>query len=453
MAVLTPATLAQELSDGRWCLPPHLALLNRKLMQVAAGKLKRLMIFMPPRHGKSEFASHYFPAWYLGVFPHNRVMLASHEATFAATWGRKVREAIAEAAQRNLFDVRMAQGNSAVAGWGLEQYGRGRWRATAGGMHTAGAGGALTGRGFNLGIIDDPVKNAEEAMSATYRDKLWDWYNSTFATRAEPDAAQLVILTRWHEDDLAGRIIANADPDNPWEVLSLPALAEENDPLGREPGQALWPQRYDEAALAIKRRENGEHWFAAMYQQRPAAREGGFFKRAWFGTVPAAPVTVKKRVRFWDKAATEGGGDWTVGCLMSVTADGIFTIEHVVRVQASSGAVEKIIRDTAAADGVAVEVCMEQEPGSSGKEVIAYYAKALVGYRFRGIPATGSKQVRADPLASQAEAGNVRLVEAGWNTAFIDELCAFDRAEHDDQVDAASGAFGQLAQRQQKSYG
>lgn len=423
-------------------MAPHLDLLNRKLMQVAAGSLKRLMIFMPPRHGKSEFTSHYFPAWFLGNFPEQRVMLASYEATFAATWGRKVRDALTEARERDLFQVRVAVGNSAVSGWGLERHDGNRWRATTGGMYTAGAGGALTGRGFNLGIIDDPTKNSEEAQSPVYREKLWDWYNSTFATRAEPDAATVVIETRWHQDDLAGRILANTE--EPWEIVSFPAIAEENDALGRQPGEALWPARYSVEALDLIRKERGSHWWSAMYQQRPTDREGGFFKRDWFATVPVAPSQVVKRVRFWDKAATEGGGDWTVGVLMSMTAEGIFTVEHVVRVQADSGAVMKIITETAKADGTAVEICMEQEPGSAGKDVIAAYRKALVGYTFKGIPSTGSKQVRADPLASQAEGGNIRLVEAGWNTDFIDELCGFDRAEHDDQVDAASGAFRRL---------
>ncbi len=411
-------------------------------MQVAAGRIRRLMIFMPPRHGKSEFASHYFPAWFLGNFPDQRVMLASYEATFAASWGRKVRETVTEAAGRNLFPVRVAAGNSAVSDWGLEQYDGQRWRLTTGGMVTAGVGGALTGRGFNLGIIDDPVKNAEEAQSSVYREKAWDWYNSTFATRAEPNAATIIIETRWHQDDLAGRVLANAT--EPWEVIKLPALAEEDDVLGRQPGEPLWPERYNAEALDTIRRESGSFWWSAMYQQRPTAREGGFFKRHWFDLVDVVPVQVASRARYWDKAATEGGGDYTVGVRMSRTADGVFYIEDVIRDQLSSGAVRQTILQTAALDGVDTPIGMEQEPGSSGKDVIAAYRRDLAGYTFKGEPATGSKEVRADPLASQAEGGNVKLVRGPWNEAFIEELCSFPQGAHDDQVDAASGAFGML---------
>jgi len=442
---LTPAGLARTLSDGRWRLPRHLDLLNRKLVDVAAGRIKRLMIFMPPRHGKSEFASHYFPAWFLGTFPEKRVILASYEASFAGSWGRKVREAVTEANARGIFPVRVSQGNSSVSDWGLEKHDGKRWRTTSGGMVTAGAGGAITGRGFGLGIIDDPTKNSEEAQSPVYREKLWDWYNSTFATRAEPDAAQVIIETRWHQDDLAGRVLANAE--EPWEVVSFPAIAEEEDVLGRQLGEALWPERYSVDALDLIRRERGSHWWSAMYQQRPSAREGGFFKRAWFKVIPEAPYEVTGRVRYWDKAATEGGGDWTVGVLMSRTPDGAYVVEDVRRGQWSSGSVKQNILETASSDGKAVKVVMEQEPGSSGKDSIADYRMALQGYTFRGDPVSGSKQVRADPLASQAEGENVRLVRAPWNDEFIEELCAFDKGAHDDQVDAASGAFGALYKR------
>lgn len=416
-------------------------------MLVAAGAIKRLMIFMPPRHGKSFFTSQYFPAWYLGNFPEQRVILASYEATFAASWGRKTREALTEARELGLFGVRVAQGNSSVSDWGLEKHDGRRWRPTAGGMITAGVGGAITGRGFNLGIIDDPVKNAEEAQSATYRERSWDWYNSTFATRAEPDAAQIIIETRWHEDDLAGRILATAQ--DPWEVIRFPAIAEEEDVLGRKPGEALWPERYDVDALDLIRQERGSHWWAAMYQQRPTAREGGYFKRHWFEIVDAAPAQTVAKCRYWDKAATDQGGDYTAGVRVSRTAEGVFVVEDVIRDQLSSGAVKQTVLQAAQVDGDACEIAMEQEPGSSGKDVIADYAKLLRGYRFRGDKVTGSKEVRADGLAAQAEAGNVKLVRGPWNEAFLTELAAFPNGANDDQVDAASGAFRRVAKDRQ----
>ena len=425
-----------------WQLPPHLALLNRKLVAVAQGKVRRLMVFMPPRHGKSELCSHFFPVWFLQAFPQRRVMLAAYEASFAATWGRKVRDDLQEAGAQGLIDVRVSAAQSAASGWSLEQFNGRRWRPTAGGMITAGVGGPLTGWGFDLGIIDDPLKNSEEAQSATIREKQWDWYQSTFATRAEPGAAIILIMTRWHADDLAGRLLLNST--EPWDVVSFPAIAEEADVLGRQPGEALWPARYDAASLDVVRRDRGSYWWASMYQQRPAPREGGYFKREWFRIVDAAPADVKSRARYWDKAATEGGGDYTVGARLSVTAEGVYTIEDIVRGQWSSGAVKKVIEQTAAADEVGVRIGMEQEPGSSGKDVIADYRRALAGYSFRGYPATGSKEVRADPLASQCEGGNVQLVRAPWNEELINELCSFPNGAHDDMVDAVSGSFSML---------
>ena len=405
-------------------------------MEVAAGRCRRLMVFMPPRHGKSVFISQYFPAWFLGSFPDKHVLLCSYEATFAANWGRKAREAFLEASDAGLFRLKLKPEKQAASEWEIARHG--------GGMITAGVGGAITGRGGDVLILDDPVKNAEEAQSLTYRERSWDWYLSTFLTRAEPGASIVIIQTRWHHDDISGRILAGAQGNGErWEVISFPALAEEADPLGRALGEALWPARYPAPKLEAIKHQIGSYWWAALYQQRPSPREGGMFKRHWFEVVDALPANPQAWVRFWDKAATQGGGDWTVGVKMC-RASGTYYVADVVRVQESSGAVKALIVNTAKRDG-RILVAMEQEPGSSGKDVIAEYTKALAGYAFRGVPSTGSKEVRADPLASQAEGGNLKLLRGPWNQAFIEELCAFPTGENDDQVDAASGAFGCLA--------
>jgi predicted phage terminase large subunit-like protein len=388
---------------------------------------------MPPRHGKSEMISHYLPAWYLGWWPERHVLLCSYEATFAASWGRKARDTFAEAAEAGLFKHKLNPDRAAASEWEIARHG--------GGMVTAGVGGAITGRGADLLILDDPVKNAEEAQSLTYREKSWDWYLSTFATRCEPGAAVIIIETRWHYDDIAGRILATADGNGErWEVVSLPAIAEENDQLGRLPGEALWPARYPVPKLESIRHNLGSYWWSALYQQRPSPREGGMFKRQWFPIVEAGPAVVDVDVRFWDKAATAGSGDWTVGLRMQ-RRGGEYYIVDVQRCQESSGAVKALIRQTAALDGPTVRIGMEQEPGSSGKDVIEDYRRELAGYAFQGVPATGSKQVRAEPLAAQAEGGNVKLLRAPWNPGFLDEICSFPTGAHDDQVDAAAGAF------------
>jgi len=391
------------------------------------------MVFMPPRHGKSTLASHYFPAWFLGKHPDRRVILASYEAGFAAGWGRRVRDAIRDAHELGVFpDIVLRDDSTAANRWEIANYG--------GGMITAGVGGAISGRGADLLIIDDPIKNAEEANSPTIREKIWEWYASTAYTRLEPGGAVLLIQTRWHIDDLAGRLLQQSAEE--WEIICLPALAEEGDPLGRKPGEALWPQRFPKRVLEEKRRQIGEYYWAALYQQRPIPRGGGLFKTDWIEVVNAAPAEAR-RVRYWDRAASTGKGDYTVGVLMA-ERNGVFYIIDVRRGQYSPAEAERIIRLTAEIDGVEVPVRMEQEPGASGADMIMHYTRLLAGFDFRGERVSGDKVIRAEPFAAQVEAGNVKIVRGRWNSDFLNELEIFPHGEHDDQVDSASGAFRAL---------
>ena len=209
-----------------------------------------LIVEMPPRSGKSEHVSKYGTAWYAGTFPEKRVILTSYESTFAEKWGRDARNLLDEFGPR-LFGVRVAQDSSAASRWGIQGH--------TGGMVAVGMGGALTGRGGDLIVIDDPLKNWEEAQSATNREKQWDWYRSTLRTRLEPAGSIILIMTRWHEEDLAGKLLAQSAEDSEadqWEAIRLPALAEPDpdkevvdwdewrDRLGRRRGQALWPARF-----------------------------------------------------------------------------------------------------------------------------------------------------------------------------------------------------------------
>lgn len=249
--------------------------------------------------------------------------------------------------------------------------------------------------------------------------------------------------TRWHDDDLAGRILAS-ETAGEWTVLSLPAEAEAGDLLGRALGEPLCADRFDRTALADIRATLGTWAYTALYQQRPMPAGGGMFKREWLPIVEAAPAQ-GRRVRYYDKAGTPGGGDYSVGVLLSRTADGVFYIEHVVRGQWSALERERILRQTAELDGPSVAIWLEQEPGSGGKESAEASVRSLSGFTVHAEPVTGAKDVRAAPFAAQCEAGNVRLVRGAWNGAFIDELLSFPSGAHDDQVDAAAGAFNKLA--------
>lgn len=216
---------------------------------------------MLPTHN-SETTSFWTPAWFLENWPDRRVILCSYEADFAASWGRRVRNLISE--HPEWFTVRIADDSSAAE----------RWHTTAGGaMATAGIGGPITGKGGDLLILDDPIKNSEQANSSTYRDRAWEWWGSTFLTRREPGASVVMVLTRWHDDDLAGRVLRTSPQG--WEVIRLPAIAGETDDLGRKPGVALWPERYNEADLTRIRREVGDYVWQALYQQTPPNLEGG----------------------------------------------------------------------------------------------------------------------------------------------------------------------------------
>lgn len=409
----------------------HLVYIQNELEKVTRRETKKAIICIPPRHGKSEQVTVRYSVYRLEQEPTMRVAIGAYSQDLANLFSRRARKIARE---------RMALNEERRA---VEE-----WETIAGGGFKAvGVGSGITGRGANLIILDDPIKGREEAESLTYREKVWEWYRNDIYTRLEPDGQIILIITRWHQDDLAGRILNSEDGKN-WTVISLPAEAEENDPLGREIGEALCPERYDLAALAERRTVLGSYGYNALYQQRPVPREGNMFKRAWFEVVEAVPAHAR-RVRWWDKAATAGAGDYTVGALVAY-ADGIWYIEDIVRGQWSSYDRDSVILQTAALDSQkypqGVHIWSEQEPGSSGKDVAQEFIKMLAGYAVSTEPTTGNKELMADPFASQCEARNVKIVSGDWNAAFLDEIIAFPSAAHDDQVDACCRAFLKLTE-------
>ena len=432
------------------------AIIASALDAVVRGELRRLMVFAPPQHGKSQLVSVQLPAYWLGRRPEDPVLLASYGASLAESKSRQARAVVESDAFGRLFPgVRTRRDSRAVDRWQLD--------GRRGGLLAAGVAGPLTGSGGLLGIIDDPHASWAEAQSETVREGVWEWYRGTFRTRIWEGGAIVLIQTRWHEEDLAGKLLAEQSGE--WTILRLPAVAEtqaerdqaaehlglpdgEPDPLGRKPGEPLCPGRFSAEALAELKADVGSQAWYAEYQARPQAPEGNRFKRAWFKVVEAAPAEVVGRVRYWDLAATEGGGDYTAGVLMSRTTQGVFTVEDVVHGQWSPGARNEVIRQTAEADrqrSRKVITWVEQEPGSSGVESAASLVRLLAGFAVRSERVTGDKEIRAEPFAAQAEAGNVRMVRGPWNAKYLDELASFPAGAHDDQVDGSSGAFNKLA--------
>jgi predicted phage terminase large subunit-like protein len=431
----------------------HCELLAAVLQRVADGEIKRLMVFMPPRHGKSELVSRLFSAYYLYRYPERWVAVSSYGAALAYTLSRAARANYRESG--GLLDPEAR----AVSHWQT---------AGGGGLWATGVRGPATGKGWHLGILDDPIKDAQQAASEEIRRNNREWYESTWSTREmgvspeDPDGAEILVQTRWHEDDIAGWLLAQEtaaaeDPEESvqrWHIVNLPAIAEDEpqrfpatctlEPDFRQPGEALCAAIRPLHRLKALLGKIGEYVFGALYQQRPTSKEGDFFKVGELQIVDAPPAALRK-VRFWDKATTAGGGDFSVGLLIGTTGDGIWWILDVVRGQWHTDERDKIIRQTAQSDGPSVTVICEVGHGDSGIDAGRAFVKLLAGFPARAETATGTKQERADPLSAQVNGGNVRLVRAAWNRAFIDELRAFPRGAHDDQVDAAAYGFNELA--------
>jgi len=409
----------------------HLVHTRRYLDQVTSGEVKRLMICEPPRHGKTEMVTVRYPVWRLERDPVFRVIIGAYNQAMANRFSRKARRIARER-------LELSGERTAAESWETAQ---------GGGIRAIGVGSGVTGAGSNLVVIDDPVKSREEANSPAYRERVWGWYKDDLYTRLEPGGAIILIMTRWHEDDLAGRILASDDAEN-WTVINLPAEAEENDPLDRDIGAPLCPERYDKAELQRIKHVLGSWSYAALYQQRPQPAEGGLAKRAWFDIVDTAPE-IGIWCRAWDLAATEkklvsSDPSYTVGELM-MKANGHYYIEDVVRVRTGPGEVEKLVLQTAKIDGRNVRIRIAQDPGQAGKAQAAAYKRMLAGYPVITEVVTGDKVTRALPFFAQAEQGNVSLVRGEWNRTWLDEIATFPVGKHDDQVDPAADAFNELA--------
>jgi predicted phage terminase large subunit-like protein len=477
--------------DAKFLPVPHAKHVAAKLEQVARyietqGRegISRLMILMPPRHGKTELASIKFPGWLLGRMPDSRVILTSYSAELASRNSRQMRDLVIGDPYRAVFGDRsssdapviLSADSRSVSTWDLAQPHRG-------GVIAAGIGGSITGMGATLLVVDDPLKGRQEAESQGRRDDVDEWYRSVAYNRLEAHGAIIVFHTRWHPDDLAGRLIrrmAQDDRADRWEVVFLPALALESypndqeqkdlmrdgiympqaDPLNRQPGEALWPTRFTADWLEKKKANIDLYEFESQYQQNPYSREGGFFKRDWFTIVDRGPgdkvltrtfsngAALTARVRYWDKAASRNG-DFTAGVLMSLGVDGFIYIEHVFRDQLTPGERDQTMARIGVDDYQAVGPFMiwhQQDPGSAGVDSAEATNSHLADYGLWSSfePVSGDKSVRAGPLASKAQSGRVRLVRGEWNQAFIEECVSFPNGRFDDQVDGGSSALNKL---------
>lgn len=420
--------------NGVWVPGRHHRLICEKLDKVARGQLQRLMICLPPRHGKSMCITETFPSFYLGLNPDNRVMEASYNDDFAKKFGRKNREKVQEYGCR-LWGLTLSQVNFGQSNWDLADH--------RGGMLSVGIGGAATGEGADLLIIDDPIKDRQEANSQTYRDRLWDEYTSTFRTRLHPGGSIIVVMTRWHEDDICGRLLnpEYGEPE-PWDVVRLPAFSEdEDDLLQRQPGEALWPEHgYDVEWLSKQKTAVGSYAFAGLYQQRPAPAEGGILKRSWFQFYEVLPQRISRMVQSWDCTFKDAAtSDFVAGHVWAQSGANFYLVDRVHDRMGISDTMQSI--RTLSAKHISARAKLVEDK-ANGTAVIELLKKEIPGL----IPVNpkGGKVSRAQAIAPYAEAGNIFLPHpkiAPWVHDFLEECAAFPNAAHDDDVDAMTQAL------------
>ena len=439
---LTPATLAHYNTGGTWIPAEHLLYVASILATEIAMGDARIIIEMPPRHGKSELSSVNTAIWMLERWPWAQILLTTYAADLAAGFGRRVRDTFLQNPQK-ILDTRIRDDVQQTAHFVTNE---------GGSMSSIGVGGPITGRGAHLLLIDDYIKNWKEASSEVTLKAITDWFATTAYNRLEPGGSCVILATRWVINDLIGSL-KEADKTNPmWTVIRLPAIAEANDPLNRQVGEALWPKRYPIEKLRQIERVVGEFVFSAMYQQDPKSINDTRADADMLREIDQIPSPQLFRwVRSWDTAATKEGGDWSVGSLIgtngrpgSPTAQNI--IADMFRKQLSPADLELNMRRIAEEDGVGIPIVLEQEPGSSGKAYAQHLAtNVLRGFRVTIKPPAGqNKWIRAQPYIAAVSHGRISMMRASWNTVHKSELKVFPNGKNDDTVDSIAQGFNEL---------
>lgn len=415
----------------QWLRADHHEAICAALMRVWLGLCTRLIINIPPRYSKTELAVVNFIAWSLGKNPDAEFIHTSYSTRLAAGNSWQARELVQHEENAAIFPhVALREDSQA----------RDEWRTTAGGcVYAVGSGGSITGYGAGKEreefggaiIIDDPHK-PDEVRSDVMRNGVIEWFQNTLESRKNSPRRTpiILIMQRLHENDLAGWLLNGGNGEH-WEHLCLSAI--------RDDGSALWPAKHSIADL--RRMEDAAPvMFAGQYQQRPAPPEGITFRPDRITVVDAIPAGTRF-VRGWDLAASDGRGDWTAGPKIGLCPDGRYIIADMVRLRGGPDEVEAAIVNTAGRDGPGTRIRLPQDPGQAGKAQAAYLVRKLAGYAVTAEPVSGDKVTMAEPFAAQVNVGNVMMLRAEWNAAYIAELRFFPNGVNDDQVDGCSQAF------------
>jgi len=409
-------------------------MLNR-LEAIASGHIDRLALFLPPGSAKSTYGSIVFPSWVLQRIRGCKIIAASHTTELAERFGRRVRNLVVE--HGDVLDLKVSGDSSAAGRWATE---------TDNEYYAAGVDTGIAGFRADIAIIDDPVRSRADADSQLLRDRHWDWYKSDLLPRLRPGGRIVLIMTRWHEDDLAARILA--EKSSRWEVISIPAEAEENDPLGRMPGEYLWADDdygYAEVMRTAKLTQPARNW-SALYQQQPTPDEGNFFNRSWLKPYDRAPPLERMRVYMGsDYAVTSDGGDYTVHVVVGLDPAGEMFLLDLWRGQTASDIWIEQFCDLVRR-WKPLYAAEEQGQIKSGVgPFLDMRMRARSAYVVReAFPTRGDKATRARSIQGRMALNKLHVpVAAPWYAEFERELLSFPAGKHDDQVDAL-GLIGQL---------
>lgn len=419
----------------------HFIEMQRALDAVTAGTDRRVFFQLPIRHGKTAHNTIGYASYRLKHDPKTRILVGSYNQRQADKLSREIRKLC------KAIGVTISTERDTASEWETQ---------SGGGVRAVGAGAGVASVNADLILIDDPIGSRDEAESPAHRDRVWDWITSDLLARCEPHTAVLFTMSRWHQDDPAGRLLDRQA--GRWRVLDLPGRAEPADPLGRAEGEALWPALRNDEWLTEKRIELGEYGFASLIQGRPRPREGGMFKWGWWQLIDSVP-NIGSLVRYWDTAGTDARGsndpDYTVGALLGRMPDGRTIVVNVARFRHSVGQRDNAILAIARSDAQTyhgrVRWWVEREAGVGGKDRTDALKRMVqqAGIAMSDEPATSNKAIRAEPLASAVEAGNVCLGPDDpvnpWRDALRNEAADFPNGTHDDIVDAVAGAFNKLS--------
>jgi len=429
------------------------SLIAQKCQDLLDGKIKKLMVFVPPQHGKSEIVSRQFPAWALGQNPKLKIVGSSYSSDLANQFSRAIQRTIDSPEYAGLFPDTYLNGSN------IRTNSRGYLRNVdifetvqhKGFYKAVGVCGGLTGTPVDIAIIDDPVKDAIEAYSTTYRDRVWDWYVNVLLTRLHNDSKQLFIMTRWHDDDLAGRILRHEGKE--WDIVCIPAIKEDNntpyDP--RQIGEALWEGKHSMEKL--RKMENlSLRTFTALYQQKPTVDGGNIVKQEWFGRISLAhfhAVRSSEPIHFYidtayDERKRKSDNDPS-GILAACKIHNILYIYHAQKVYKQFPDLIRFLPEYVKTWGYNNRTStLRIEPKANGISVVHQLRDSTDLNVTKTPTPTESKETRLNVCSPKVECGRVVLVEGSWNENFIEEVCKFPSMAHDEYVDLLCYAIDHL---------